>query len=56
MDQTLLHWVSPSWPSLMGMELLEKGRQLPWISQPLCILPYRGSYTQGMGFAEGREK
>lgn len=53
-DHTFLHWISPSWLSLMGMEALEKGRQLPWISQPLCILSHGDSHARRHRICRGQ--
>lgn len=38
MDHVSLCWISPSWPRLLGMEVLEKGRQLPQ-SSPAPLHP-----------------
>lgn len=54
MDHALLHWISPSWLGLMGMEALEKGKQLPWISQPLCMSSHRDSHARRHGICRGQ--
>lgn len=53
MDHVWLSWISPSWPRLLGMEVLEKGRQLPQSPRPFCIQPHMPG---GMGFVGDREK
>lgn len=54
MDHVWLSWISPSWPRLLGMEVLEKGRQLPQAPQPFCIQPHRDPHARRHGICGGQ--